>query len=179
MKSLRAISYLLFLSLSLLYLPSSCIDPPESSVRPYIYLNGSNYLEIPHTSDASELSTGDFTIEGWFTAEKGMSDELYSLFMISNDRGENTLALYLDPELNNSWVLFLNHEYMRIKESSFDAADGEIHFVTFSYSRTDGNWILYLDNTQYYSGICLDCLDFQNSNILIGADYDKPNASVS
>lgn len=157
---------------------AACTDPPSGTSRPYVYLSGSTYIEIPFQIGFSALSTGDFTIEGWFVADRAMSNELYSLFMISNDRGENTLGLYLDPDEDDTWAFFLQDQLVDIKAAPFHADDGEIHFAAFTYASASGQWELYLDSQVFMKGILTGGPDFQNSNILIGADYDGANTNV-
>ncbi len=166
-----------FLCLSL-FLLSGCTQVPEGNARPFVYFHGKNYLEIKNSESINLINTEDFTLEGWFSYEKSGQEELSCLFMISNDKGENTLGLYCDPEFDNNWAFFLGDRLVGVVETDFSASDDEIHFVAFSCNRQDSSWVLYLDTRAVFSGNLDTDLDFQNSDILLGADFDSPNTDV-
>gem|GEM_PF-1143990 len=166
------------ISILIIMLNTCTAPPPVGGARNFVYLHGSNYLEIPHTADLDRLSTGDFTVEGWFSSQGAVSEELSALFMLGNDLGENTLGLYHDADQGNMWALFVNDRLAGLKESSLNTGDGAIHFMLFSYTDSIRTYRLYLDGELFMKGSADLPLDFQNSNLLIGADYDGPNTHV-
>ena len=120
------------------------------------------------------MDVQDFTVEAWIWSND-FSDN--GVFMRGNGSGYNEIYIGFD---NSSYVRVYVNNISRGFSGGFSLQDGAFHHLAVVYDSAASTVTCYVDGQLYgtpATGVT-GPLDFQQSQLLIGADFDSFNGSL-
>ena len=180
----HGILFTTLLFVSVLLLVNACQKEPDEINS--VVLRGGAYARITNRQSAGQpldstslaaLNLDVFSLEIWASGERVPSGNIESptLFMVSDDQGDNEIGIYRPYSDSTAIFVFIGDTYVgRYEVSGCDWHDPEIFtqiVLTYdgSVARIYGNGELLDANPVGIN------LDIGLSDALIGADWDAPN----
>lgn len=127
--------------------------------------NGGSWIEFPHI-DSMRVRNYSFSLQFWVSGGTTTTNEAPALFSII-DTNDIRLALYRDPNINNSITLDINSQIEKINDLKIDwSKSNQFHLISILFSKTDPTKV-FIDSTEVFR--TNTNIDIEGSTLMVGA----------
>ena len=135
----------------------------EKEYNSFLFKGGS-WIEFPKIEDMI-IEDYNFSMQFWVSGGEINGSEAPALFSIT-DNNETKLALYRDPNINNSIILNINSQIVKLPELNIDwSKSNNFNLISILFSDNTSTSI-FIDDTKVYT---LNSIDVRGCNLIVGA----------